>query len=141
MTTKKAATASDVETPTRPKPQTKPAGGGAKPPRRPPAPPSSPARAKAKAKPKKATTAKPAAPEGQTKTDMILSMLRSAGGVTSKEIEAATGWKPHSVRGLLGTLRANGVNVVSKKNKGEATVYRIAKAPAAPAPEAIGDVV
>lgn len=67
------------------------------------------------------------APEGggQTKGAMIQAMLRTAGGATSKEMEQATNWQPHSVRGYLGTLRKAGVNVVSKKLKGEPTIYRI----------------
>lgn len=60
---------------------------------------------------------------GQTKGALIQSMLMK--GATSKELEAATGWKPHSVRGYLGTLRKSGVNVVSHKEKGEPTVYRV----------------
>jgi len=78
--------------------------------------------------------AKPAAPEGSTKTDMLLGMLKRDGGATSKEMEEATGWAPHSVRGLLGTLRKKGVAVTSTKLKGEATIYRIAAS-------VIGDVV
>lgn len=77
---------------------------------------------------------KPAAPEGSTKTDMLLGMLKRDGGATSKEMEEATGWAPHSVRGLLGTLRKKGVAVTSTKLKGEATIYRIAAS-------VIGDVV
>ncbi len=76
-------------------------------------------------KPKPAPSAKPAAPEGQSKSALIVQMLSTAGGATSKELEAATGWAPHSVRGLLGTMRAKGVNVVSTKIKGEPTIYRI----------------
>ncbi len=62
---------------------------------------------------------------GQTKGAMIQAMLLK--GATSKELEAATGWKPHSVRGYLGTLRKAKVNVVSHKTKGEPTIYRIEK--------------
>jgi hypothetical protein len=62
---------------------------------------------------------------GQTKGALIQAMLSTPGGATSKELEAATGWQPHSVRGYLGTLRKAGVSVVSKKLKGEPTIYRI----------------
>lgn len=86
---------------------------------------------------KKAATPKPAAPGGQSKTDLLMGMLKGAGS-TSKEMEQATGWQPHSVRGYLGTLRKKGLNVISKKLPGEPTIYRIGAAPKA---EAVGDVV
>lgn len=75
---------------------------------------------------------------GQTKGAMIQAMLSTPGGATSKEMEAATGWQPHSVRGYLGTLRKDGVNVISKKLPNEPTIYRIG---AAVATEPVGDVV
>lgn len=59
------------------------------------------------------------------KTDLILGMLRRPGGATSKQIEDATGWQPHSVRGLLGTFRKSGMAVQSLKEKGQPTVYRL----------------
>lgn len=62
---------------------------------------------------------------GQTKGAMIQAMLSTPGGATSKEMEAATGWQPHSVRGFLGTLRKAGINVISKKLPKEPTIYRI----------------
>lgn len=65
------------------------------------------------------------APKAGTKGDMIQAMLKTPGGATSKELEAATGWQPHSVRGYLGTLRKAKVNVISKKLPGEPTIYRI----------------
>lgn len=123
------------------RPKTAPAGDGAKPPRKPPAPPSSePRKSKARASKK---AAKPSAPEGKSKTDMLLDMLKKPGGATSAEMEKATGWKPHSVRGLLGTLRAKGVNIVSKKLPKEPTIYRIAAGSPAPkaAAEQVGDVI
>lgn len=74
-----------------------------------------------------------------TKTARFIEMLKAPGGATSKELEAAMGWQSHSVRGLIGTLKKRGENVVSKKLKGEPTIYRIAvtKAPAAE----VGDVI
>lgn len=65
-------------------------------------------------------------PKGQTKGALILAMLKTPSGATSKEIEAATGWQPHSVRGYLGTLRKSGVVVISKKLPKEPTIYRVA---------------
>ncbi len=83
--------------------------------------------------------AKIAAKASGTKSDLILGMLKKPGGASSKEMEAATGWAPHSVRGFLGTLRKKGVAVLSKKfAKGEPTVYSIE---AAADPALVGDVV
>jgi hypothetical protein len=63
-----------------------------------------------------------------SKTDLIIAMLKAGTGATSKQLEAATGWAPHSVRGLLGTLRKRGVNVISTKVPKQPTVYHIATA-------------
>lgn len=104
----------------------------------PPKAPKAPKATKAPPKPKKAPSAKPAAPTGTSKSDMLMGMLQRPGGASSKDMEAATGWAPHSVRGFLGTLRKRGVVVVSKKyGKGEATVYSVET----PAAEPVGDVV
>jgi hypothetical protein len=65
-------------------------------------------------------------PQGATKSDGILAMLRRPEGATSKQIEDATGWQPHSVRGFLGTLRKNGTEVTSTKEPKQPTIYRIA---------------
>ena len=82
---------------------------------------------------------KPDAPAGETKTEALMGMMRRDGGATSKDMEEATGWAPHSVRGLLGTLRKRGVTIESRKLKGESTIYRI---PREPTPEgAVGDVI
>lgn len=77
----------------------------------------------------------PDAPVKTNKTDMIIAMLKRPGGATSKAMEDAAGWQPHSVRGLLGTLRGKGTAIVSAKEKGQPTVYSIAAA------EPVGDVV
>lgn len=66
-------------------------------------------------------------PTASTKTAIIMGMLET--GATSKEMEAATGWASHSVRGLLGTLRVRGINVISHKERGHPTVYRIERDP------------
>lgn len=83
---------------------------------------------KLKAAEKKALAADVAARVG-TKTDLILGMLNRPEGATSPEMEAATGWASHSVRGLLGTLRVRGISVISHKEKGHPTVYRIERDP------------
>lgn len=98
---------------------------------------------KAARKPKAAKAPKaekPQAPEGESKTDMLIGMMKRAGGANSKEMEEATGWAPHSVRGLIGTLKKRGVSIESKKLKGEPTIYHIVGAPASVS-EAVGDVI
>lgn len=65
-------------------------------------------------------------PAGQTKTEMLVGMMTRTGGATSKEMEQATGWAPHSVRGLVGTLKKRGVKVISTKEQGSPTSYSIA---------------
>lgn len=103
------------------------------------------------AKPKKAKKGpmlKPKAPESRkappaqgTKSAALIALLKRPGGASSKEMEEATGWKASSVRGLLGTMRAQGSNIESKKlTKGEPTVYKLHEAKTAPAPD-VGDVV
>jgi len=79
---------------------------------------------KAKRLAKAPAAPKEPAPDAK-KTDTFVAMLKRPDGVTSKALEEAMGWKAHSVRGLLGTLRKRGVNVLSDKVKGSPTVYRI----------------
>ena len=81
----------------------------------------------AAAKPKKAAPAKKAAKKAATpkaegvregsKTAKILDLLKRPGGATSKELQKATGWQPHSVRGFLsGTVgKKMGLAVTSTK--------------------------
>lgn len=59
------------------------------------------------------------------KGDTIQAMLREPNGSTSEQMEKAVGWKPHSVRGYLGTLRSKGVKITSTKDGKAPTVYRI----------------
>ena len=84
---------------------------------------------------KKATRAKktPSAPRSAngtregSKTATVLELLKREGGVTSKELMAATGWQPHSVRGFLsGTLgKKMGLAVVSAKSEDGERTYSI----------------
>jgi hypothetical protein len=94
---------------------------------------------RAKKAPKEVVATSDPVGRGPTKADAIMAMLTTAGGATSKEIEEATGWQPHSVRGFLGTLRKKGVAVEAKKLPKEPTIYRIAVQTASAEP--VGDVV
>ena len=99
--------------------KTKAAGDGKEPPAKPQAPASD-------------------APKAASKTDMLIAMMNKPGGATSKEMEDAAGWQPHSVRGLIGTLKKKGVAIIGKKLKGEPTIYQIAKAAMEPL---VGEVI
>ena len=87
---------------------------------------------------KKATSAKkaPKARKGEKKGDSardgskaatILELLKRPGGATSKELQKATGWQPHSVRGFLsGTIgKKMGLTVGSTKGQDGERSYSI----------------
>jgi hypothetical protein len=102
------------------------------------APASTTAEPKATKKPKsgkKASSAKKA-PKGArkaadardgSKAAKILDLLKRPGGVTSKELEKASGWQPHSVRGFLsGTVgKKMGLTVISAKGEDRERSYSI----------------
>lgn len=84
--------------------------------------------------------AKPkAAAKGETKADIVVRMLRRPEGATSAQLEKATGWQAHSIRGFFaGTLKKKrSMTVTSEKADGVRT-YRLPAVDAAPeAPEAV----
>ena len=65
-----------------------------------------------------------------TKTDACLALLSRAGGATLAELQKATGWQAHSVRGFLsGTIKKMpGVTLTSEKSKTGTRCYRTRKA-------------
>jgi len=62
-----------------------------------------------------------------TKTATCLDLLRRAEGTTISDLQKATGWQPHSVRGFLaGTInKMPGVTLTSEKREGQARRYRV----------------
>lgn len=69
---------------------------------------------------------KPAKVAKATKADTIIELVSREGGATSAEIQAATDWQAHTIRGYIaGTLRKRGHDIISKKIKGEETRYMI----------------
>ena len=62
-----------------------------------------------------------------SKTATILELLKRPGGATSKELQKATGWQPHSVRGFLsGTIgKKMGLTVTSTKGEDGERNYSI----------------
>ena len=63
-----------------------------------------------------------------TKQAALVEMLRRPEGATIAEIVAATGWQPHTVRGVFaGALKKRlGLAVTSEKVEGGERVYRVA---------------
>ena len=90
---------------------------------------------KAKGSKTKATIA-PKAPQGaaknisargRSKTDLVLALLKRAGGASSAELMTTTGWQAHSVRGFLsGTVgKKMGLTVVSEKGADGLRTYSV----------------
>jgi predicted ArsR family transcriptional regulator len=76
-------------------------------------------------KPAGTKTATPIMREG-TKQKLIVDLLNRPDGATIAEMAEATGWQPHTVRGVLaGPLKKNlGLAVVSEKTDDRGRVYR-----------------
>jgi len=79
----------------------------------------------AKKTPKRAK--KEAGARDGSKAAKILELLQRPGGATSKELQKATGWQPHSVRGFLsGTIgKKMGLTVVSTKGEDGERSYSV----------------
>ena len=77
---------------------------------------------------KKAAGEKPAKRARQnSKTAIVLDLLKRPGGATAKELMEATRWQPHSVRGFLsGTVgKKLGLAVISTKGEDGERSYAI----------------
>ena len=76
---------------------------------------------------KPASGAKPGSARHGSKAVTILELLKRPGGATAQELQRATGWQPHSVRGFLaGKLRKKmGLEVVSAKSEDGERTYSI----------------
>ncbi len=82
-------------------------------------------------RPRKGATpenAAPAAREGSKKA-IVLELIRRADGASIKEIQDATQWLPHSVRGFIsgGLCKKMGLNVESFKRASGERAYRLAQ--------------
>ncbi len=75
---------------------------------------------------KSAKRSAPATRDG-SKAAKILELLKRPGGATSKELQKASGWQPHSVRGFLsGTVgKKMGLTVVSTKGEDGERSYSV----------------
>jgi len=66
----------------------------------------------------------PSGPSAQTKSAMVLEMLRRASGATLDELTSATSWLPHTTRAALTGLRKKG-HTIEKRKRGEVTCYHL----------------
>ncbi len=66
------------------------------------------------------------APKRETKQSIIISLLEREEGATLAELQKATEWKPHSVRGHLSNMRRKQkANIETTTNSDGNRVYRI----------------
>jgi len=65
-----------------------------------------------------------------SKQALVLRMLQRPEGATLAQIGEATGWQPHTIRGLMaGAFKKKlGLEITSEKNKGSDRVYRLVAA-------------
>ena len=86
------------------------------------------AKRKAKAPSRRAKSAKPARPSARSnsKQAQVIALMRRPHGATLEELQSATGWQPHTVRGAIsGALKKKlGLRVISEKAE-RGRVYRI----------------
>ena len=70
---------------------------------------------------------KPVAVRAGTKQAQIIALLQRPEGASIGEIVEATGWAPHSARGMIsgGLKKKLGLAITSAKEKGRGTVHRI----------------
>ena len=69
-----------------------------------------------------------AKPSRGNKKAEVVALLKRAKGATLGEIEAATGWQKHTIRGLVSVLgNKGGMNIESSKNASGERTYRILK--------------
>ena len=72
----------------------------------------------------------------RSKASIVKSMLTKAPGATIADMNAATGWQPHSCRAFLTGLRKKGKVIERTKRKDGASCYRIVRLRKASAPAA-----
>lgn len=84
------------------------------------------AKAPAKKAAKKTTAKKEAAaPKAESKGGTILALIARKGGATAAELQEATGWQAHSVRGFLSTAAKKGLAKIASARKDGVTTYSI----------------
>ena len=76
------------------------------------------------AAPRQTATATEPPPAPQTKTALVLSLMKRTEGATLDQMVAATGWLPHTTRAALTGLRKRG-HAVARTATDDGSVYRI----------------
>lgn len=79
-------------------------------------------------KPKKLAiiTTTPDTPKSASKKAIVIAMLKAESGATIAELQKATGWQPHSVRGVISSQLRKKMGLLITSTKGTyGTVYRI----------------
>ena len=72
------------------------------------------------------------APRGGTKLAQVVELLQRDRGATITELNAATGWLPHTTRAALTGLRKRGfVTAIDRSDKERGSIYRVERGPAA----------
>lgn len=78
-------------------------------------------------------TSAAAAGKPPSKSAAVSKLLCRARGATVAEMQAATGWQPHSVRAFLSGLRKVGRTLDKEERKSGETSYRLGASPVADA--------
>src|SRR5208283_4605316 len=72
------------------------------------------------------------APRGGTKLAQVVELLQRDRGATITELNAATGWLPHTTRAALTGLRKRGFTTsIDRSDKERGSIYRVETGPAA----------
>lgn len=79
--------------------------------------------AKKRAAAPETTTTEPKA-QRATRKDAVLALVSRPKGATLTELMESTGWRAHSVRGMISTLTKAGNAITSSKNDAGARVYK-----------------
>lgn len=75
------------------------------------------------------TESTPRTPREHSKTDRLLTLLRSGTGASLEEMTEATGWQAHTVRAAMTGLRKRGFEI-KRHVEGNTTVWSVAPADA-----------
>jgi hypothetical protein len=85
-----------------------------------------PTKSKSKKPQRRQRSGRNRAPRHGSKQALVLDLLRRDGGATMAEVAHATGWQPHSVRGVIsGTLKKKLGLIVNSEKSGRGRIYRI----------------
>jgi len=78
---------------------------------------------------KPTNSTKPTNPRCATKSEKIIRLLKRPAGATIADLQKATGWQAHSVRGFLsGTVKKRmGSAVISEKDDKGVRRYKVAR--------------